>query len=105
MPLTFSRGLSGNSAVIMGASEDAGNYSVGVGAELYSNYFIDLKYIDFFGDYSKNPDGSMNIFTSKYFCISGKVNLFMVPMYRIFEVLDPSLITEIVNLFSSFMMT
>lgn len=72
LPLTFSRGLSGNSAVIMGASEDAGNYSVGVGAELYSNYFIDLKYIDFFGDYSKNPDRSMKTFNGPMAALSDR---------------------------------
>jgi len=54
-PVTYSRGLNGNAAVFLGGNEAGGNYSVGVAADLYSKYRIDLKYTGYFGDYSTNP--------------------------------------------------
>ncbi|MFC5578586.1 DUF1302 domain-containing protein [Lysobacter niabensis] len=55
LPISYSRGLSGNSAVLLGGNEDAGSYSVGVAMDLYSKYRFDLKYVDFFGDTTTNP--------------------------------------------------
>lgn len=58
MPLSYSVGLNGNSAVASGGSEDAGSYAAGLGLDLYNRYRFDLKYVDYFGDYSKSPTGA-----------------------------------------------
>lgn len=55
LPISYSQGLSGNSAVLLGGNEDAGSYSVGVAMDLYSKYRFDLKYVDFLGDTTTNP--------------------------------------------------
>lgn len=55
MPLSFSQGINGNSAVSSGGNEDAGSYAVGLALDVYSRYRFDLKYVDYFGDYSTNP--------------------------------------------------
>ena len=55
MPLSISTGLIGNSAVAFGGNKNAGSYSVGIGADIFTKYKVDLKYIDFFGDYDTNP--------------------------------------------------
>jgi hypothetical protein len=52
--MSWSRGLSGNAAVIFGGNEGGGNYSVGVAADIYQKYRIDLK-TGYFGDYSTDP--------------------------------------------------
>ncbi len=49
MPLNFSTGLGGNSAVLLGGNKGGGDYSVGLGLDLYSKYRFDLKFVDFFG--------------------------------------------------------
>lgn len=53
-PVTYSRGLSGNSAVTLGGNEDNGNYSVGIGADYRQSWRVDLKYIDYFGQLNGN---------------------------------------------------
>ncbi|MGN5520080.1 DUF1302 domain-containing protein, partial [Halopseudomonas sp. Lyrl_26] len=58
MPLNVSVGLSGNSAVSAGGNEDAGSYSVGIGADVHQKYQFDLKYVDFFGPY-RTRDGAV----------------------------------------------
>ncbi|MCY1391293.1 hypothetical protein D9M71_61310 [compost metagenome] len=59
MPLSYSRGLSGNSAVALGGNEDAGSYAAGVALDLYSRYRFDLKYVDYFGDFSRSATGAV----------------------------------------------
>jgi Protein of unknown function (DUF1302) len=54
-PLTWSQGISGNSAVALGGNEGAGTWSAGIGADIYQKYRIDLKYLGYYGDYSTNP--------------------------------------------------
>ena len=54
-PVTWSQGLSGNAAVLFGGSEGGGNWSAGIGADIYQKYRIDLKYNGYYGDYSTNP--------------------------------------------------
>lgn len=49
LPIAYSTGLSGTSAVAMGGSKDAGAYSVGIGADVRNQYRFDLKYVGFFG--------------------------------------------------------
>ena len=63
-PMSYSRGLSGNSAVFVGGNEDAGNYAVGVAADIYSKYRIDLKYTGYFGNYSTNPANGSALVTN-----------------------------------------
>jgi hypothetical protein len=53
-PLTYSRGLSGNAPTIFGGNERNGTYTVGLAADIFQKYRVDLKYIDFFGQYKDN---------------------------------------------------
>lgn len=43
-------GLKGNSPAALGANEDAGSWSVGVGLDIYSQYKVNLAYSDYFGE-------------------------------------------------------
>lgn len=65
-PVTFATGLSGNAATVFGGNESNGNYTIGVGADIYQKYRIDLKYIDWFGRYKDNGTAvtSQNGFTT-----------------------------------------
>jgi hypothetical protein len=60
LPISYSRGLSGNSAVLLGGNEDAGSYSIGVAVDFRSKYRFDLKYVDFFGDTTLNPTAAIS---------------------------------------------
>lgn len=53
-PLNFSIGLMGNAPTVFGGNEDAGNYSVGLSADIQQKYRVDLKYIDYMGRYKDN---------------------------------------------------
>jgi hypothetical protein len=57
MPLSVNSGLSGVSAVSGGGAKGTGNYAVGVGAAIYNQYFVDLKYVDSFGKTESCRDG------------------------------------------------
>ncbi len=61
LPVTVSRGLSGNSAVLMGGNKGAGTYSIGVSADVRSRYRFDLRYSDFFGDFTTGPTGAATV--------------------------------------------
>jgi hypothetical protein len=61
MPLTFSTGLYGNSAITLGGNEHAGTYSVGLALDIYNKYRFDLKYIDIFGEYVTGPTGAVTV--------------------------------------------
>jgi len=61
VPLSYSRGLSGNSAVASGGNKGAGSYSAGLGLDLYSRYRFDLKYVDYFGDYVVGANGALTV--------------------------------------------
>jgi hypothetical protein len=54
-PLSWSQGISGNSAVSAGGQEDAGSFGIGIAADFYQKYRFDLKYVGFYGDYSTCP--------------------------------------------------
>ncbi|WP_349918271.1 DUF1302 domain-containing protein [Aeromonas veronii] len=58
MPLSVNLGLSGISPVQGGGAEDTGNYAVGLGATIYNQYFVDLKYVDSFGKSAECNDGA-----------------------------------------------
>ncbi|MBK9243287.1 MAG: DUF1302 domain-containing protein [Burkholderiales bacterium] len=53
-PVTFAQGLSGNAPVVFGGNEKNGNWSIGVGADVFQKYRFDLKYIDYLGRYRDN---------------------------------------------------
>ena len=54
-PMTWSAGVAGNSAVSFGGNEDGGTWSVGIAADVRQRVRFDLKYVSFFGDYTKCP--------------------------------------------------
>jgi hypothetical protein len=56
MPVTWSQGISGNSAVTFGGNEGLGNYSIGLALDYLQKYRFDLKYIDFYGDVKVAPN-------------------------------------------------
>ncbi len=50
-PLSWSQGISGNSALgSHGGSEGSGTFGIGIAADIYQKYRIDLKYVGFYGD-------------------------------------------------------
>ncbi|MCJ7451183.1 MAG: DUF1302 domain-containing protein [Steroidobacteraceae bacterium] len=49
-PLSWSQGISGNSAVSAGGQEGGGTFGIGVAADFYQKYRFDLKYVGFYGD-------------------------------------------------------
>jgi hypothetical protein len=53
-PFAYAIGLSGNAATVFGGNEGLGNYSVGLGADVFQKYRFDLKYIDYVGRYKHN---------------------------------------------------
>lgn len=55
LPLNYSVGLKGNSPAPLGAAENAGAWSVGVGLDIYAKYNVNLAYNDYYGDYVKAP--------------------------------------------------
>jgi hypothetical protein len=52
-PMSVNVGLDGVSPVTGGGAKDTGNYALGVGAVVYNKYFVDLKYVDSFGQTDK----------------------------------------------------
>jgi len=54
-PITYATGLNGNAATSFGGNQANGNYTIGIGADIYQKYRIDLKYIDWFGRYKTGP--------------------------------------------------
>ncbi len=53
-PVSWSQGFS-NSAVTAGGSDGNGTFGIGVAADIRQKYRLDLKYVGFYGDYSKCP--------------------------------------------------
>ena len=50
LPIAYSRGLSGNAATVFGGNQGNGNYSVGLGFDIFQKHRVDLKYIGYFGE-------------------------------------------------------
>ncbi|HVL00415.1 MAG TPA: DUF1302 domain-containing protein [Dongiaceae bacterium] len=76
MPISANGGLKGNSAVQFGGNEEAGSFSVGVGADLYLKYKFDLKYVDAFGHLATCETGTDNNTpgaNGSYQCIRGQI--------------------------------
>lgn len=57
MPLSVNVGIDGVSPVQGGGAENTGNYALGVSAAIYNQYFVDLKYVDSFGETKACKDG------------------------------------------------
>jgi hypothetical protein len=71
-PLSWSQGISGNSAVTSGGQEGAGTFGIGIGADVRQKYRFDLKYVGFYGDYSKGANGAVNVFNGSNAILSDR---------------------------------
>ncbi|MBV8501899.1 MAG: DUF1302 domain-containing protein [Paucibacter sp.] len=61
MPLSWSGGIVGNSAVLSGGNKGAGSYSAGLSADIQQKYNVALRYVGFYGGYSTTASGAMNV--------------------------------------------
>lgn len=61
MPLTWSGGISGTSAVLSGGAAGNGTFSAGVAADIQAKYNISLHYVGFYGGFSRTATGAMNV--------------------------------------------
>lgn len=59
MPLSWSGGLTGTSAVASGGAKNNGNFAIGVAADIQSKYNLALRYVGLYGDYTRNAAGAM----------------------------------------------
>jgi hypothetical protein len=59
-PMSWSQGISGNSAVTSGGQEGAGSFGIGIAADVRLKYRFDLKYVGFYGDYDKDTIGGVS---------------------------------------------
>jgi hypothetical protein len=53
-PMAVFGGLYGNAPTVFGGNQGNGNYSIGVSADVFQKYRVDLKYIDYFGHIKDN---------------------------------------------------
>ena len=58
MPLSYSRGLRGNSAVTGGGNQGAGSWSAGLALDLSGRHSLELKYVGYFGRYVTDATGA-----------------------------------------------
>jgi hypothetical protein len=77
-PLSVNLGIDGVSPVVAGGAKDTGTYSMGVSAAIYNQYYVDLKYVDAFGEASKCDNGATDGATpnaldgtQRYTCYAG----------------------------------
>ena len=56
-PMSVSMGLIGESAVAGGGDKNAGQYGLGVAADIFQKYKAELDYVGFFGSYGNTPAG------------------------------------------------
>jgi hypothetical protein len=71
-PLSWSQGISGNSAVTQGGNEGAGSFGIGIAADIRQKYRFDLKYVGVYGDYSKCPRKGLPAAT---YCPAGSMDV------------------------------
>jgi hypothetical protein len=57
LPISWGSGINGQAAVTAGGQNAAGSWAVGVGADLYQKYRMDLKYTGYYGNYSTSSTG------------------------------------------------
>jgi len=61
LPLNFSVGMHGNSAVAGGGAQGVGSYSAGLSFDVFAKYKVDLTYASFFGNVHPDPtNGQVN---------------------------------------------
>lgn len=60
VPLFVSSGVAGNSAVSGGGYKNTGNYSLGVGADIYQKYTVNLAFSDSFSTRTLDANGVVN---------------------------------------------
>ncbi len=58
-PMSYSMGLSGNSAVTFGGNKGNGNFGVGIAADVQQKYRFDLKYVGYVGRIATNAAGQV----------------------------------------------
>jgi len=61
LPISWSGGAMGNSAVLSGGNKNAGSFSLGVAADMQSRYNLALRYVGFYGGYSKTATGMVDV--------------------------------------------
>lgn len=61
MPLSYSRGLRGNSAVTGGGNRGAGSWAAGLALELSGRHSFELKYVGYFGRYVTDATGAASV--------------------------------------------
>ncbi|MDN0083785.1 DUF1302 family protein [Crenobacter sp. SG2305] len=77
MPLVYSTGISGESAVPLGGNKGTGSYSAGIGALVNSKYQIDLRYTAFFGGYRVAPNGTISSYAGLSALLSDRNNVLL----------------------------
>lgn len=60
MPISYSRGLHGNSPVVFGDNEGQGSWSLGVTADVSNKYKISLKYNGFIAKHARDELGALS---------------------------------------------
>ncbi len=71
-PMTWSQGISGNAAILLGGNKDGGNWSAGVAADIYQKYKVQLSYNGYFGNYSTTPAGALNVANGTFASLSDR---------------------------------
>jgi hypothetical protein len=71
-PMTWSQGISGNAAILLGGNKDGGNWSAGVAADIYQRYKVQLSYNGYFGNYSTTPAGALNVANGTFASLSDR---------------------------------
>lgn len=59
LPISFSSGLKGNSAVQLGGNEGTGSFSGGLGLDVHQKYRFDVRYTGFYGELATNSAGQI----------------------------------------------
>jgi hypothetical protein len=75
MPISFSRGLHGNSANFGGAAENSGNWSVGLDLDVYQKYKFSLQYAGYYGDVETDASGGMSQYNGLATLLKDRDNL------------------------------
>ena len=75
MPLSYSRGLSGNSALQSAIEENCGAWSVGLELDVYQKYKFALTYAGYFGDVETDVSGAVGQFNGLQALLKDRDNL------------------------------
>jgi hypothetical protein len=60
MPMSYSRGLSGNSALNSAIEENNGSWSIALSLDVYQKYKFNLTYAGYFGDITEDSSGGID---------------------------------------------